>query len=290
MCFTRLQDVALANFLSTGNMRQLPGGAFATRLADMSDHPPPQLSVSAARPQADAARRGASPVEGERGDAETSGAASYDIGLSDSGLSEAGALQAALADAGLSETTRPEVAQPETAPSHTATDHAPPPELPSSDAPSSHPTPPESPAPEPPLAEPPPPQPGRFDRAREAQAQALAEDYTELIDDLIAATGEARITEIAAHLGVTHPTATKSVARLVREGLAVSRPYRGVFLTETGRTMAARVRARHRCVVDVLIALGVPPEAAETDAEGIEHHVSDATLAAFERFLGARSG
>lgn len=144
-------------------------------------------------------------------------------------------------------------------------------------------------APESPL-QPPPPRPGRFDRAREAQAQALAEDYTELIDDLITATGEARITEIAAHLGVTHPTATKSVARLVREGLAVSRPYRGVFLTEAGRAMAARVRARHRCVVDVLIALGVPPEAAETDAEGIEHHVSDATLAAFERFLGARKG
>jgi DtxR family manganese transport transcriptional regulator len=29
----------------------------------------------------------------------------------------------------------------------------------------------------------------------------------------------------------------------------------------------------------------VPAEAAEADAEGIEHHVSDATLAAFARFL-----
>ncbi|MBN8900736.1 MAG: transcriptional regulator MntR, partial [Rhodospirillales bacterium] len=31
--------------------------------------------------------------------------------------------------------------------------------------------------------------------------------------------------------------------------------------------------------------VGVPREAAEQDAEGIEHHVSDATLAAFGRFL-----
>ena len=133
-------------------------------------------------------------------------------------------------------------------------------------------------------APPPVPQPGRFDRAREAQAQALAEDYTELIDDLIVGTGEARITDIAAHLGVTHPTASKAVARLTREGLALSRPYRGVFLTDAGRDMAARARARHRTVVDLLLALGVPPEAAETDAEGIEHHVSARTLALFAAF------
>ena len=132
------------------------------------------------------------------------------------------------------------------------------------------------------------PQPRRHEQARQAQAQALLEDYTELIDDLIAATGEARITEIAAHLGVAHPTATKAVARLQREGLAVTRPYRGVFLTEAGQQMATRARARHRVVVDLLIALGVPPESAETDAEGIEHHVSDTTLAAFARFLAER--
>jgi DtxR family manganese transport transcriptional regulator len=45
------------------------------------------------------------------------------------------------------------------------------------------------------------------------------------------------------------------------------------------------VRARHRLVVEVLLALGVPAEAAEADAEGIEHHVSETTLKAFARFL-----
>lgn len=129
----------------------------------------------------------------------------------------------------------------------------------------------------------------RFNQARTAQAQALLEDYTELIDDLLQEHGEARITDIAKRLGVTHPTATKAVARLKREGLAVSRPYRGVFLTEEGAGMAARVRARHRVVVDVLVAIGVPPEAAEMDAEGIEHYVSDTTLAAFETFLRKNS-
>ena len=38
----------------------------------------------------------------------------------------------------------------------------------------------------------------------------------------------------------------------------------------------------------LLLAVGVPAESAELDAEGIEHHVSDTTLAAFARFLGGK--
>ncbi len=125
----------------------------------------------------------------------------------------------------------------------------------------------------------------RFSKARTDHSQVLLEDYTELIADLIREQGEARIVDIARHMGVAHPTAAKAIARLKREGLAISRPYRGVFLTEEGEDMARRVRERHRVVVDLLLALGVPREAAEQDAEGIEHHVSEETLVAFEAFL-----
>lgn len=133
------------------------------------------------------------------------------------------------------------------------------------------------------------PQPAqRFGKARSARSLAILEDYTELISDLLTAQGEARTTDIARALGVAHPTANKAIARLKREGLATSRPYRGIFLTEAGQAMAESVRARHRTVLKLLLALGVPAEAAETDAEGIEHHVSERTLNAFEAFL--RSG
>jgi DtxR family manganese transport transcriptional regulator len=125
----------------------------------------------------------------------------------------------------------------------------------------------------------------RFGKARTARATALLEDYVELIADLVAAHGEARATEVAKRLGVTHPTAIKSIARLKREGLVTSRPYRGIFLTDAGRELADRVRARHRLVVKLLLAVGVPAEAAEADAEGMEHHACDATLQAFARFL-----
>jgi DtxR family manganese transport transcriptional regulator len=133
-----------------------------------------------------------------------------------------------------------------------------------------------------------PAQAARHSRARARRAGALLEDYVELIDDLIATGGEARATDIARRLGVSHATAIAMVTRLKSSGLATAKPYRGVFLTAAGRALAAKVRARHRLVVELLLAVGVPREVAETDAEGIEHHVSDAALAAIERFLAAR--
>ncbi len=137
--------------------------------------------------------------------------------------------------------------------------------------------------------QPPAPRPSdRFARAREMQSAAVMEDYAELIGDLIAEHGEARVADIAERMGVAQPTATKAIARLKREGLATSRPYRGVFLTDEGAELADRVRARHRTVVALLKAVGVPAEIAELDAEGIEHHVSDEALAAFETFLSGQ--
>jgi DtxR family transcriptional regulator, manganese transport regulator len=128
----------------------------------------------------------------------------------------------------------------------------------------------------------------RFGKTRAAQSQALLEDYAELIADLLAADGEARPTDIARRLGVSHATAIKTIGRLKREGLATSLPYRGVFLTPAGEALANKVRTRHRLVVAVLTAIGVPREAAEQDAEGIEHHISPATLRAFAAFLKSR--
>ena len=126
----------------------------------------------------------------------------------------------------------------------------------------------------------------RFRKARVDRSTVQREDYVELIDDLVAAYGEARATDVAKRLGVTHPTAVKTIGRLEKEGLVSSRPYRGVTLTEAGHRLAERVRARHRLVVDLLVAVGVAADVAEADAEGMEHHASDATLAAFARFLG----
>lgn len=125
----------------------------------------------------------------------------------------------------------------------------------------------------------------RFSKARSARSAATLEDYTEVIADLIADSGEARMADIARRVGVTHPTVSKTIARLKRQGLATARPYRGIFLTEAGVAMAKSASQRHRVVVELLMAVGAPRDAAEADAEGIEHYVSAVTLRAFETFL-----
>jgi DtxR family manganese transport transcriptional regulator len=129
-----------------------------------------------------------------------------------------------------------------------------------------------------------------FAQTRKAHANELAEDYVEIIADLIDTTGEARVVDIAARLGVSHVTVIRTLARLQKIGLVTTRPYRSIFLTEEGRRLAAQSRQRHEIVLNFLLALGVPAAAANADAEGIEHHVSPPTLAAFERFTRARAG
>jgi DtxR family manganese transport transcriptional regulator len=121
--------------------------------------------------------------------------------------------------------------------------------------------------------------------ARAARSTQTTEDYVEVIADLIDGEGEARVVDIARRLGVTHVTVVRTIGRLKRDNLVTMQPYRAVFLTGEGRGMAERVRRRHNVVVRFLEAIGVKPEAARIDAEGIEHHVSGQTLAAFERFL-----
>lgn len=122
-----------------------------------------------------------------------------------------------------------------------------------------------------------------FQRMRDAHSTEMAEDYVELIGDLIAQTGEARLTDLADNLGVTHATAAKVVQRLVRDGLVETKPYRSIFLTADGARVAEASRERHRIVLEFLRALGVSEIVAEADAEGIEHHTSPETLAVFER-------
>jgi DtxR family transcriptional regulator, manganese transport regulator len=126
-------------------------------------------------------------------------------------------------------------------------------------------------------------QAGGFEKVREAHQTELAEDYVELIADLIDATGEARLVDLASRLGVTAATVNTTVARLQREGLVRSEPYRAIFLTDAGRALAESCRRRHAIVVDFLRAIGVDEATALRDAEGIEHHVSEATLEAFRR-------
>ena len=127
----------------------------------------------------------------------------------------------------------------------------------------------------------------KFDRIRRAHRSEVAEDYVEMISDLIEETGEARTVDLAARFGVTSPTVNAIVRRLQRENLVETRPYRSIFLTEVGKALAESSRVRHQIVQDFLVTIGVPETIAEEDAEGVEHHVSEETLAVFAQITAA---
>jgi DtxR family manganese transport transcriptional regulator len=130
--------------------------------------------------------------------------------------------------------------------------------------------------------------PAAFRRTRADHQNELAEDYVELIADLLEERGEARGTDIAQRLGVSNATVVKTLRRLQDDHLIRQEPYRAVFLTDAGRKMAEDGRHRHKIVERFLVALGVKPDVARIDAEGIEHHVSADTLDAMERYLKSR--
>ena len=66
-------------------------------------------------------------------------------------------------------------------------------------------------------------------RTRAEHSHEIAQDYVEIIAELIAATGEARVIDVARRLGVTHVTVARTIQRLQRDGLVTSRPYRSIF-------------------------------------------------------------
>ena len=124
----------------------------------------------------------------------------------------------------------------------------------------------------------------RFEQVRNARNSETAEDYTEMIADLIRNVGEARAVDLAKHFGVTGPTVNSIIRRLVRDGLVVSKPYRSIFLTDKGQILADYCKKRHEIVYNFLIKIGVNSDIAKNDAEGIEHHVSAETLSVFEKY------
>ena len=122
-----------------------------------------------------------------------------------------------------------------------------------------------------------------FQRIRDAHQTELAEDYVELIEDLIETHGEARMLDIAESFGINKSTATQAVQRLQKQGLVDAPPYKPVTLTEEGQAPAEKARQRHEIIYDFFIAIGVSEQVAFSDSEGVEHHVSDETLRAFKK-------
>lgn len=124
-----------------------------------------------------------------------------------------------------------------------------------------------------------------FRRTRNDHATETAEDYVEAIGDMLREQDVCRASDLARIFDVSHVTVHRIVARLHEEGWLKTEPYRPITLTPKGKRLAKKVREHHEVVYRFLLAIGVDPEVAAIDAEGIEHHVSEQTLDRLERSI-----
>ena len=124
-----------------------------------------------------------------------------------------------------------------------------------------------------------------FKATRRQHFEEAAEDYTELVADLIEKNGEARTCTIAEHLGISHVTAIRTIKRLQSSGYLATSPHRPVELTTKGRKLAAYCKHRHQVLLSFFARIGIPEDVAQIDVEGVEHHISKTSLAAIEAFL-----
>lgn len=130
------------------------------------------------------------------------------------------------------------------------------------------------------------PRSNTFAKTRQDHATETAEDYVEAISEILSKQPTCRVKDLAEKMGVSHVTVTRILQRLKTEGLIKKAPYGPCTLTDRGKAMARRSRSRHQLLLDFLLHIGVPAANAARDAEGMEHHVSDATLTAMRTQLG----
>ena len=109
------------------------------------------------------------------------------------------------------------------------------------------------------------------------------EDYLEAIYSLNKEKGYVSAADISDRLEVRPPTVSSMVAKLAGKGYLDHERYRGMRLTVKGEKVAKSVIKRHQVVSNLISMLGVDPETAYVDTEGIEHHVHPSTLRRMER-------
>jgi Mn-dependent DtxR family transcriptional regulator len=117
-----------------------------------------------------------------------------------------------------------------------------------------------------------------FEMPGQTSPTQSAEDYLERIHELIEAKGYARVVDIASSLKVRQASVTSMVQKLGRAGFVKYEKYRGLILTDKGREVARSIQSRHAALTRFFSLFGLDAETQRADIEGIEHHLSPATL------------
>lgn len=114
-----------------------------------------------------------------------------------------------------------------------------------------------------------------------------AQRYLETIYYIVHEGEVARPGRIAEWMGVSAPTVSVTLQRLVRDGWLTVSADRSVRLTDNGHEAASRIVRRHRLLERWLVdVLGLDWATADEEAESLAHGLSDLVLERLDAHLG----
>ena len=113
------------------------------------------------------------------------------------------------------------------------------------------------------------------------------QDYLKEIHKLRMEGRKPTTSAIAERMAVRPPSVTAMLKRLTSLGLAEHAPYRGVELTPAGERVALEVIRHHRLLEQYLAqALGLSLDEVHSEADRLEHAISEELEARIDRSLG----
>ena len=119
---------------------------------------------------------------------------------------------------------------------------------------------------------------------------ASGEDYLEAVLILQKKQGMVRSIDLARHMGFSKPSISHAVG-VLRDGGFLTMDEDGfLHLTDIGREVAEKIYERHCFFRDRLIAAGVDPKTAETDACRMEHNISMESFEKLRDYYSSQKG
>ena len=119
--------------------------------------------------------------------------------------------------------------------------------------------------------------------------QESGEMYLETIYLLTTEKTHVRSIDVCEHMGFSKPSVSRAIGLLKNGGYVTVDKDGYLTLTEAGLEVAKKMYSRHKLLSDLLISLGVDEDIATADACKIEHHLSDESFAAIQRFVEERN-
>ena len=96
--------------------------------------------------------------------------------------------------------------------------------------------------------------------------------------------------DVARHMEVTKPSVCHAVNTLKDGGFLTMDEDHFLYLTDIGREVAEKIYERHCFFRDRLIAAGVDPKTAETDACRMEHNISMESFEKLRDYYSSQKG